>query len=158
MNLRRLLVVIALALVGAGCFDDKGTIWQCLVACDATVTFTLARPLAGRQITIAVGEHTGNVERLDCQPGDASVACLPVPSRLVPTFDASGALTSLTLSGAAQGELDVQITVDGAPAAAGSFNYDAVTSVAPSCGPPDDLLDPAGVHDRRLSAVLKFAP
>ena len=134
MNLRRILAPIALVpLALAGCSGQETHV-QCLLACDDSLTITLSTPLAGRDIAITVGEPDGNVLQLDCQPGDGSVACIPVPMRLVPGFDANGALQSLRLDHSAAGTIDVQITVDGAPAAAASFPYAPSSATGDPCG------------------------
>jgi hypothetical protein len=140
MRLRRFLGLIVLAWAGCSSEEDgpPPPRTQCLSSipadCGNSAIFTLATPLAGRAFAIAVGEMDGNVERLDCQPGDGSVACIPVPARLVPTFDATGALQSLTLHYPPTGSVDVQIVVDGTPAAAGSFRYSPMVTVSGPCG------------------------
>jgi hypothetical protein len=138
MNLRRRLVLlVSLALAWAGCSGDE-THYVCLTDCDHSAIFNLTTPISGRQFSISIGEMDGNVVHLDCQPGDGSVSCIPVSSRLVATFDAAGALTSLKLATPPNGTLAVQIVVDGAPAAAGSFPYQPPvtggTDVADPCG------------------------
>ena len=135
------LVAICLVALGwVGCSDDGGiTHGDCLISCrPSTVTFMLATPLSWRQLEIAVGFPDGSVDRLDCQPGDGSIACIPVPVRVQPKFAATGALESLTVGSPVgsprTGTYAVQIAVDGAPAAAGSFNYAPVYT--PNPGPP----------------------
>ncbi len=134
MKRRRFLGLIVLAWAGCSITEDGRPPPQCLVDCGNSAIFTLATPLAGRTFAIAVGDMGGSVERLDCQPGDGSVACIPVPTRLVPTFDATGALQSLTLHYPPSGSVDVQIVVDGAPAAAGSFLYSPSVTESGPCG------------------------
>lgn len=131
MSLRFLAV---LALVGLGCSGQDETHWVCLATCDNSVTFDLTAPIAGQQLTISVGETGGGVEHLDCQAGAGSVACLPVPQRLTPTFDANSALTSLKFDYPSAGRLDVQISADGAPAAAASFQYAPIQTQSGPCG------------------------
>lgn len=138
MKLRLLAGLVAACLVGlgwAGCTDGDETHWVCLSSCSPNnVTFMLATPLSWRRLEIAVGFPDGSVDRLDCQPGDGSMACIPVPQRVRPTFAANGALESLTVGSARGGSYSVQIAVDGAPAAAGSFTYAPVYT--PNPGPP----------------------
>jgi len=136
MKLRRFLGLIVLAWAGCSTEEDgpPGPRTQCLADCGNSAIFTLATPLAGSAFAIAVGEMDGNVERLDCQPGDGSVACIPVPNRLVPSFDATGALQSLTLHYPPPGSVSVQIVVDGTPAAAGSFRYQPTVTESGPCG------------------------
>ena len=133
MKLRRFFGLIALAWAGCSTEGD-GPRTQCLADCGNSAIFTLATPLVGRAFAIAVGEMDGSVERLDCQPGDGSVACVPVPARLVPTFDATGALQSLTLHYPPAGSVSVQIVVDGTPTAAGSFRYEPMETGGEPCG------------------------
>ena len=98
--------------------------------CDpGSATFTLATPLSGRELAIAVGFPDGSEERINCQPGDGSVACIPVTSRVQPKFAANGALESLAVDSPPLGTYAVQIAVDGTPAAAGSFDYVATRTV-----------------------------
>jgi len=132
MRFRLLLCLVALGWVG--CSDDGGiTHGDCLISCSpSTVTFVLATPLSWRQLEIAVGFPDGSVDRLDCQPGDGSIACIPVPVRVQPKFAANGALESLTVGSPGGGTYAVQIAVDGAPAAAGSFNYVPVYTPNPT--------------------------
>jgi hypothetical protein len=125
--------IALLPLVLAGCSGQETRV-QCLLACDDSITFALSTPLAGRDIAITVGEPDGNVLRLDCQPGDGSVACIPVPMRLIPGFDAGGALQSLRLDHSTAGTINVQIAVDGAPAAAASVPYAPSSVTADPCG------------------------
>jgi hypothetical protein len=133
MNLRNLLAaVIAIAWTGCSVGDETHSV--CLTDCDHSAIFLLATPIAGRQFSIAVGQMDGSVERIDCQPGDGSVACIPVASRLAATFDATGALQSLKLAYPPNGTLAVQISVDGAPAAAGSFPYQPPVMESGPCG------------------------
>ena len=75
-------------------------------------------------------------ERIDCQPGDGSIACIPVISRVQPKFAANGALESLAVDSPPLGTYAVQIAVDGAPAAAGSFNYLSTSTVTLGVLPP----------------------
>ena len=139
MNLRRRLgLLVSLALAWTGCSGDE-THYVCLTDCDHSAIFNLTTPISGRQFSISIGEMDGNVVQLDCQPGDGSVSCIPVSSPLVATFDAAGALTSLKLATPPNGTLAVQIVVDGAPAAAGSFPYQPPvtgTDVVDPCGGP----------------------
>ena len=81
------------------------------------------RGRAAESSPIVVGYPDGSADSLDCQPGDASVACIPIASRVVPSFAANGALESLHVVSPDSGTYAVQIAVDGAPAAAGSFDY-----------------------------------
>jgi hypothetical protein len=130
------LVAVSLTALGwGGCSDRDETTWVCLSSCGpTTVTFELSTPISWRQIEIAVGLPDGSVERLDCQPGDGSIACIPVPGRVRPSFAADGALESLTVGPAGGGTYAVQIAVDGTPAAAGAFEY--VPVYTPNPGPP----------------------
>lgn len=89
MKLRLSGCLVAVCLVGlgwVGCSDDGViTHGDCLSSCAPNnVTFMLATPLSWRQIEIAVGFPDGSVDRLDCQPGDGSIACIPVPQRVRP--------------------------------------------------------------------------
>jgi len=132
MKVRSLLVLVPLALTACS-GEDTRTHEQCLVSCENSVTFTLAKPLSGREIEITVGEPDGSVQHVDCQPGDGSIACIPVVSPVKLTFDAAGALQSLKITSAPAGTFAVQIVVDGEPAAAGSFQFQpTVISSAPS--------------------------
>jgi hypothetical protein len=139
MRLRWLAAWTVLAF--GACSSNDETHVQCLIDCTKRVTFMLATPISGAALTIAVGESDGTVETLDCQPGDGSVACIPVPARLVPTFDASGALVSLELANPASGTLNVQIAVGGAPTAAASFQYNPVSTPPPSSDTCPGALD-----------------
>ena len=124
MDLRhRLMLLVSFAFVWTGCSAGDETHVVCLADCDHSAIFNLTTPISGAQFSISIGEMDGNVVHVDCQPGDGSVSCIPVSSRLVATFDATGALTSIKLSTPPNGTLAVQIVVDGAPAAAGSFPY-----------------------------------
>ena len=122
MKYRRLLALIPLVWAACSSSGDE-THEQCLSSCEHTVTFTLATPISGRDIAITVGEPDGTVVSVDCQPGAGSVACVPVVSPLKLTFDTAGALQSIKISYPASGTYAVQIVVDGAPAAAGSFQF-----------------------------------
>jgi hypothetical protein len=133
MNLRPLFALLVLASTACSRSDD--TIWSCIGACDSKLTFTLATPLSGTEIAIIVGEPDGTVDQIDCQRGAASVACVPVSARVVPTFDANGALLSLEVSPPTAGTYAVQIAVDGTSAAAGSFWYE-VPPLPAHCGDP----------------------
>src|SRR5262245_6849170 len=123
MKLRSLLVLVPLSLTACSEGNDTRTDPMCLVSCENSVTFTLAKPLSGREIAITVGQPDGSVQQVDCQPGDGSVACIPVVSPLKLTFDAAGALPSLAITYPPPGTSAVQIVVDGEPAAAGSFQF-----------------------------------
>jgi len=96
---------------------------MCLSTCYSDVSFALATPLSGREIVISVGFPDGSVERIDCQPGDGSVACIPVTSRVKLSFAVDGSLQSLNVRYAPAGSYAVQIEADGAPAAAGAFSF-----------------------------------
>jgi hypothetical protein len=131
--LRVVLVLIPFA--SLGCSSEGNTTHeQCLTACDSSLTFALATPLAGDRIEIAVGLPDGSVEQIDCQRGSASFACIPVQSRVEVNFDANGALASLHLSSPWTGDYAVQVAVDGVPAAAGAFSYQPPPG-APYTGP-----------------------
>jgi hypothetical protein len=125
------LVGLLVLAVGA-CSSKDDTHVECLVDCSKRVTFMLSTPISGRELVISVGESDGTVDTLDCQPGDGSVACIPVPDRLVPSFDANGALVSLVLGDPASGTLSVQISADGAPTTAASFSYNPVSIPGPN--------------------------
>ena len=133
MNLRRLLAPALIPMALAGCTGQETHV-RCLLACDDSITMTLSTPLTGRDSAITVGEPDGNVLQLDCQPGDGAVACIPVPMRMVPGFDGSGALQSLRLDHSSAGTINVQIVVDGAPAAAASFPYAPSSAIGDPCG------------------------
>jgi len=130
MNLRRLCGVLVLA--WAGCSSNPMDDWQC--ACETNVTFALPRPLAGVGIQISVEEPDGNVESLDCQPNGSALACLPLSSRLVPNFDASGALQSVTIDQAVSGSYTVELVVGGTPMGGGTFVYSASSTTYGPCG------------------------
>jgi hypothetical protein len=126
MNLRRFFSVLALVLAWTGCSSGSDMDnWVC--SCQASLTFALPRPLAGVPIEIAVQGPSGNVESLACQANAGVLACLPLSSRLVPNFDASGALQSVTLDPADQGTYTVELRVDGAAMGGGTFNYEPST-------------------------------
>ena len=134
MNLRRVVAPILLVpLTLAGCSGQETHV-QCLLACDGSVSFALAKPVSGRDIAITVGEPGGTVLQLDCQPGDGSVACIAVTGQLAATFDATGALQAFTLESSPGGSISVQIVVDGAPAAAASFAYAPSGASVDPCG------------------------
>ena len=135
MNLRRFVSVIVLAAAAwTGCSSEPGMDdWVC--ACDASLTFALPRPLAGVPIAISVQEPGGEVESLDCQANGSVLACLPLSSRLVPNFDASGALQSVTLDQADQGTYVVELRVDGRAMGGGTFDYRPVTETKTNYGP-----------------------
>lgn len=134
MKLHFLPCLVSLAAVGSfGCSGD-GIRTQCFVDCNSSVTFALGTPLVGRDLAISVGFPDGSVERLDCQPGDGSVACIPVSTRVEPSFTAAGALQSVRVGYPPTGTYAVQIAVDGTPAAAGSFSYQP-PSDTPITGP-----------------------
>jgi len=144
MKLRLLGCLVAICLLGpgwVGCTDDDDeTKWVCLSGCGpSSATFTLATPLSGRELVIAVGFPDGSVESINCQPGDGSVACIPVTSRVEPKFAANGALESLAVDSPPLGTYAVQIAVDGAPAAAGSFSYQSTRTVTVGVCPPYTL-------------------
>ena len=132
MKLRLLVVLAALGWVGCGDGDEIRT--QCLATCNSSVTFALETPLSWRELAISIGLPDGSIEHLDCQLGDTSAGCVPVRARIEPSFDASGALQSLRIGHPDTGTYAVQITADGAPAAAGSFSYQT-PSDAPYTGP-----------------------
>ena len=133
MKLRFLGCLVAGCLVAVGwvgCTDGDETHWMCLGGCGPSrATFTLATRLSGRELAIAVGFPDGSEERINCQPGDGSIACIPVTSRVQPKFAANGALESLAVDSPPFGTYAVQIAVDGAPAAAGSFDYQSTSTV-----------------------------
>jgi hypothetical protein len=132
MNLRRVSALLVLAL--AACSSEAGIGEQCVPLC-GRVTFVLPRPLPGPEISLVVEKPDGTVERLDCQPTGGSLACLPLSSLLLPNFDASGALQSVTLDETAvRGFYTVQLTVGGAAMGGGSFRYDAPLVTAGPCG------------------------
>ena len=132
MNLRRFLAVIVLAWAGCSSEPDMDD-WVC--SCEDSVTFALPRPLAGVLIQISVALPDGTSESLDCQPSGSALACLPLSSRLVPNFDATGALQSVTLAPADAGAYTVELRVDGTAMGGGSFNYNATSTTVPGpCG------------------------
>jgi hypothetical protein len=131
------LVLGLILLASVACSGDKEPNTGCLSINRDYATFALATPLSGRDFMISVGEEGGVLDSLDCQPANGSVSCTPEAARLSPTFDANGALQSVTLHSPIEGTLNVQIVVDGAPAASGSFQYHRTTSIGP-CGPTVD--------------------
>jgi hypothetical protein len=133
MNLCRALVLLVLA--WTGCSGANETRIVCLTDCSHSALFNLARPISGRQLSIAVGQVDGSVLRIDCQPGDGSVSCIPV-SALTASFDATGALTSIKVASPLNGTLAVQIMADGEPVAAGTFQYEPPVMESGSCGGP----------------------
>ena len=144
MKLRFLGRLIAICLVGlgwAGCTADGDETHEvCLGGCGpSSATFTLATPLVGRELALTVGFPDGSVESINCQPGDGSVACIPVTWRVQPKFAATGALESLAVDAPPLGTYAVQIAVDGAPAAAGSFSYQSTRTATVGVCPPYTL-------------------
>lgn len=132
MNLRRLSVGV-IALLLAGCSSEDSLPPMCY--CDASLTFALPRPLAGALIQLSVQKPDGNVENLDCQPSGNVLACLPLSSALVPNFEASGALLSVTLEQADAGAYTVELRVDGTMMGGGTFNYSESTMHETKGGP-----------------------
>ena len=90
--------------------------------CEASLTFSLPRPLAGGGIQVSI-QPDGNVESLDCQADGSALVCLPLSSLLVPNFDARGALESVTLAPADAGTYTVALRVDGTPMGGGTYVY-----------------------------------
>jgi hypothetical protein len=129
-RIRRLGLLGLCALAWGGCSGDE-TIVTCLSSCDVTVA--LATPLSGREFAISVGFPDGSVQQIDCQPGDGSVACIPLRSRVEATFAADGALHALKIAYPDAGPYAVQIDVDGAPAAAGTFSHQTPPSYGDPC-------------------------
>ena len=132
MSIPRLFGLIALTL--ASCSSESERRTQCLVGCSSAVTFALSRSHPGPNISIVVEEPDGSAQRLDCVPTGGSLACLPLSSRLVPNFDANGALQSVTLNQPAPGGYTVQLIVNDTPMGGGSFRYAATPVPAGPCG------------------------
>ena len=131
-------MVLLLGLLGLtsnGCESSKV---QCDLLCVSTITFALTTPVAGSDIAISMDfpDHT-NVT-LDCQAGDASWSCTPLPAQLIPIFDAQGSLSSMTTSSSSplEGQYHLTITVDGVPKADTTVQYARTPNGSGCAGSP----------------------